>query len=145
MASPPPSALVSVTLTRQISCASNGTSVLYSTCPRRFSRHAVYCFSGNLPVSGCTATSTLRSLGIGPPVGGSTSTKKLPVPTSGFVQTEMITGPTCRFSMIGKGGPLCASASGFTPTSSAQGSSHLGHKHLFPELSSCNGTIFNHK
>src|SRR5580700_9481977 len=51
---PPPSELARISRTFQYSCWSNCTSVLYSTCPRKFSSHAQYTTSGSLPLAGRT-------------------------------------------------------------------------------------------
>jgi hypothetical protein len=57
--------------------------------------------------------------GILPPGIGSTRTKNVPVPISGWVHREMTQPAILRFSMIGKGGPLCALAGNARSSASA--------------------------
>jgi hypothetical protein len=94
----------------QVSSLSNSATALNSTRLRSLSRHASYAFSGNRPLTGRTITCTFMSGGTEPPLGGSITTKKLPVPTSGLLQTSTIRGPILRFCIIGYGGPMCAQA-----------------------------------
>src|SRR5271155_576134 len=63
--------------------------------------------------------STFKLSGILPPGTGSTRTKNVPVPISGWVHREMTQPAIRRFSMIGNGGPLCALAGNANSNASA--------------------------
>src|ERR1700684_1202392 len=67
------------------------------------------------------------SLGTEAPFGGSITTKKLPVPTSGLLQTETVRFPILRFSMMGYGGPMCAQAGAPAQIISRATTKHLVH------------------
>src|SRR5579871_3460132 len=67
--------------------------------------------------------STFKSPGIFPPGTGSTRTKNVPVPMSGWVQRETVQPAILWFSMIGKGGPLCAFAGNASSNNSAAAAS----------------------
>src|SRR5579862_213098 len=67
--------------------------------------------------------STFKSPGIFPPGTGSARTKNVPVPMSGWVQRETVQPAILWFSMIGKGGPLCAFAGNASSNTSAAAAS----------------------
>src|SRR5471030_1125666 len=79
------------------------------------------------------------SEGTDPPFGGSITIKKLPVPTSGLLHTSTVSGPMCRFCIIGYGGPMCAHT--FAPPLSKSSATAPQIRHANPLVREVNPTL----